>query len=371
MSNFELNGQGFEHIKNSLADISGDLREISREMLREYLKLSGYRGTGVEAARERMKRLAGSIGEQERNVRQLEKASGTVNAYVRTAEIKARLMQGGFAIGNGVLVSYKTVPVAPFLPTPRPLIQPWLYWMSNQSKNSGEIERKLQEVTGDVFDKSLGFIESLMAEAPLIIRKGKYVIIKGNSGQRELNGLLNVNGSRYRIGSEAFKKAGLQNTVGVRGFLKDTFSLNMDNKTAAGKIGTIGKALAYANIIVDTGKNLIENVKNSESAGKIVGDAAGDIGSGLTGMAVSVGASKVAAAIGTAICPGAGTAVGAVVGFVGGAVAGWLYEKYGKTVVKKGISNTIQNVTDSVSKAVQNTGKAVAKWFTKNKFAYA
>lgn len=343
MSNFELYMNELNSAKNSLADISNQLEEFSRGVLWENLRLSGCRGMGVEAARNRMDQIIRNANEQVRNVQQLSRTVGTVGSYAKSAEMKAKMEQAGFSIGKAALIGNVAI--------------------SFQMGNPRYTWKKL--VSG-----GLGIAKKWVANPSLIRKNGNYYIVKGTTKQRMDAGLSNVKGTRYRKNSVAFKAAGLDKLTGVKGGMakafssvKDAFKINLKDKSLVGRLGNIGKALSAVFIVKETVGNIKDNIKNKESVEKIVGDAVGDVSAGAAGVAIG-------AAIGSVI-PGPGTFVGAAAGFVVGAAVGWIYEKYCKKIVKEFVSVGVQSTIKGVSKGIENSGKAIAKWFTENKFAFA
>jgi hypothetical protein len=242
-----------------------------------------------------------------------------------------------------------------------------------------------------------------------IVKVGNYYHIKGgisgflkNCDMEDLEG---IEGTRYKIGSKAFIKAGLNRFVppdasfseGAKKFLenitdkslweknfKDYNSFKNGLKKIYGfekgtkistKINNVGKILGYASIAFDTGMEIKNDVESGATVSHTIGDATATAVKGLGSMAIATGCAEVGAAIGTAIpIPGVGTVVGAAVGFGIGLAASKLYDwavddaKINGKTVKEWVSTGVEKACDAVgdaakgaAKAVQDAGNAIKK----------
>ena len=107
--------------------------------------------------------------------------------------------------------------------------------------------------------------------------------------------------------TRAIRNSPRPNNIGIGTWTKqvdaDIASLNKGFKYA-------GYGLTVAFTILNTGIGIEENIKNGESTGEIISDAAIDIGAGVFSITI------ILAEFGTAISPGVGTAIGIGVGLI-------------------------------------------------------
>lgn len=232
-----------------------------------------------------------------------------------------------------------------------------------------------------------------------IVQYGKYWIIKGLYYTRKSeNNLSKIKGTRYAVGSRAFREAGLSRYVPAGSTASEYTSklvsnlkdykywenqlknINVNNLYKFNKedaLGNIGKAVAYTAIALETGLDTVENIQNHASKNKIVADATVDVAKGLGGMAVATSCAQVGAAIGTAIpIPGVGTIVGAGIGFAAGILGTLAYNyvidgvKIGGKMVAEwasiGLENALEeaeslgkDITEGVASGLENAKESV------------
>ena len=225
-----------------------------------------------------------------------------------------------------------------------------------------------------------------------IYQKGDYYIVNGLPYSRQgIDGLENISGTRYRIGSEAFLNANLDkylpigqrsasnvwdkwksnaanNLSGITlgGICKDAFYIGADKRL----LQNIGTAAGYLSVVASVGGGILENYENGASGSKYAADIAVDTLKGLGGMAVATGCAQVGAAIGTAIpIPVVGTVVGAVAGFAIGWIGNQVYEYIvdglevnGKTLAEH-VSGAIESGIDFVGDKLNEAKDAVGNFF--------
>lgn len=258
------------------------------------------------------------------------------------------------------------------------------------------------------FQLFVNYIKSKPALSGMkIVEKNGCWYIKGlYSARKNIDVVKNIKGTKYRIGSDAFKRSGLyrlnpSGTSALENIKKFKFNIMekeiwKDSFKDFGKkiykfekgdaLGNIGKVIGYGAIAFETGSGIYDNINNGASTSKIVADATVDVAKGLGSMAIATGCAQVGAAVGTAIpIPVVGTLVGAAVGFGVGIAANVVYDNLidgvqigGKTAagwasygIEKGIDatvdgakklgNKVENVLKSAEKSISTNLEAAKK----------
>ncbi|MEF9916835.1 MAG: hypothetical protein RR746_05675 [Lachnospiraceae bacterium] len=319
MSNYQLYEPDMVRLKSILGSARNALHDAECELFSEAFLLQDYKGIGIEEITRQIKTIRNVTKQQVDNIRILEQTTQEVINVTKAAEQRASFIQEGILLGKAAMFGGGSI---------SGLLNVASYYMEYLGYKA------------DIAEIGMNCAESSKA-----------------------NHDISKVGENIKVGG----------AVGISGFLKEAFGLEWKNADIVGKCGTIGNAVSYAGILLDTSSHFVQNVEARESEGKIVADTATDIVFGLGEMAVSAGCAKVGMAIGTAICPGLGTVggviVGAAVGWLGSAAYKYLTEKpiiNNKSIkerVSEGTEDLIDTNVEILKSGAKKIGQAVAGWF--------